>query len=67
MFYGIPDTRRDKNKRHLRFWRGAAGVVILFVISAKILIDTLHSTLFDTIPMSGKYFLAKDGLSTDKN
>ena len=43
MFYGIPDTRR-KNKRHLRFWRGAAGVVILWF---------LHSTT----PMSGRYFL----------
>ena len=31
MIYGIPDTRRDKNKCYLRFWRGATAVVILFV------------------------------------
>ena len=35
MIYGIPDTRRDKNKCHLRFWRGAAAaVVILFIAFA---------------------------------
>ena len=34
MIYGIPDTRRDKKKCHLRFWRGAAAVVILFVAFA---------------------------------